>query len=247
MQKDELTEPGGKVRLHVDASLRAGEPVALDEGQAHYLRHVMRAKAGDVVSLFNARDGEWRAELLLSGKRGASAQPLVLVRGPEAGPDLWLCFAPVKKAPADFIAQKATELGVSALRPVITRRTIVTRVNVERMRANAVEAAEQSERLDVPHCHDLVKLDALLAQWPAERKLMFCDEGGAPPALQALSALKGGPWAVLTGPEGGFDDAERAMIRALPQCVPVTLGSRILRADTAALAALAVWGAVMGG
>ncbi|MFO1236133.1 MAG: 16S rRNA (uracil(1498)-N(3))-methyltransferase [Alphaproteobacteria bacterium] len=242
----DLAEPGGKLRLFVEDGLNAGDAVALTEGQAHYLRNVMRARSGDSVRLFNGRDGEWRATLDLSGKRRAGATPRSLARPQQDGPDLWLCFAPIKKTPADFIAQKATELGVSVLKPVLTRRTIVNRVNTGRMRANAIEAAEQSDRLDVPECHDPAALPWLLAAWPAGRALLFCDEAGAPPALDALKAAPRGPWAVLIGPEGGFDAEERAAIRALPQTVPATLGPRILRADTAALAALAIWQAVLG-
>jgi 16S rRNA (uracil1498-N3)-methyltransferase len=145
------------------------------------------------------------------------------------------------------VVQKATELGVRRLQPVFTRRTIVTRVNLERMRANAIEAAEQSERLSVPEIGEPAYLSSLLAQWPMDRRLIFCDEAGeAPPIAEALLALDGGPFAVLTGPEGGFDPAEREHIRALSGVVPVALGTRILRADTAALAALAVWQATKG-
>lgn len=236
----DLSEPGGKLRLFVEGPLTAGAAVTLADEQAHYLRNVMRAKAGDRLRLFNGRDGEWRAALALAGKRGAAAVPEVRLRAQEPAGDLWLCFAPVKKTPSDYVAQKATELGVSALKPVITRRTIVARVNTGRMRANAVEAAEQSDRLDVPDCAEPVTLAALLAAWPAERRLVFCDEGGAPPMLSALAGAGQGPFAVLTGPEGGFDAEERALIRTVPQCLPVSLGPRILRADTAALAALAV-------
>jgi 16S rRNA (uracil1498-N3)-methyltransferase len=157
---------------------------------------------------------------------------------------LWLVFAPVKKTPADYLVQKAAELGVSVLQPVHTRRTIVTRVNLERMVANAVEAAEQSERLDVPQVRAALDFDKLLAAWPKERRLYFCDEGGdAKPLAQVAQP---GPAAILTGPEGGFDPAERDALRALPFVTPVTLGPRILRADTAALAALAVWQSVAG-
>ena len=244
--KADLTEPGGKVRLFIDEGLAAGDAVTLNEGQAHYVRHVMRARAGDRLRLFNGRDGEWSAALALQGKRGAAAVPERRTRQQTVASDLWLCFAPVKKAPAEFIAQKATELGVSALRPIITRRTIVTRVNLERMRANAVEAAEQSDRLDVPDCHDPAALPWLLTAWPADRALLFCDEAGAPPILEALKSAPPGPWGVLIGPEGGFDPDEREAIRTLQQCVPSTLGSRILRADTAALAALAIWQAALG-
>ncbi len=247
MTNAELEEPGGKVRLFVEAGLSAGAGVTLSDGQAHYLRNVMRAKAGDRLRLFNGRDGEWSARLELAGKRGAVAVPDAQTRQQTAASDLWLCFAPIKKAPSEFMAQKATELGVSALRPVITRRTIVSRVNVERMQANAMEAAEQSDRLDVPACDPPIALPALLGAWPAGRRLVFCDEGGAPAMLDALQGLPSGPWAILIGPEGGFAPDERAAIRGNPHTVPVSLGTRILRADTAALAALAVFQAATGG
>ena len=162
-------------------------------------------------------------------------------------PDLWLVFAPIKKTPADYLTQKATELGARVLQPVVTRRTIVTRVNTERMRANAIEAAEQSGRLSVPEVREPQSFDKLLAGWPNERRILFCDEAGeAPPIAKALGDASSGPWAVLTGPEGGFDPAERAALRALPFVTPVSLGARILRADTAALAALALWQAIKG-
>ncbi len=245
-EEGDLVEPGGKVRLFVEQPIAAGTPVTLDDGQAHYLRHVMRARAGTAVQIFNGRDGEWRAVLALSSRRGAAATPQRQTRPQGASGDLWLCFAPVKKAASEFVAQKATELGVSELRPIVTRRTIVSRVNVDRMLANAIEAAEQSDRLDVPACQAPLPLMAMLGAWPSNRALIFCDEGGAPPMLEALKALPPGPAAIMSGPEGGFDPEERAAIRALPQCVPVSLGPRILRADTAALAALAVFQAIRG-
>ena len=159
-------------------------------------------------------------------------------------PDLWLAFAPVKKTPSDYLTQKATELGVSLLQPVMTRRTIVSRINQDRMAANAIEAAEQSGRLSVPEIREAVSLEKLLAGWPQERRLYFCDEGGDAQPLAKASAP--GPAAILTGPEGGFDPAEREKLRALSFVTPVTLGPRILRADTAALAALAIWQSVSG-
>ena len=162
-------------------------------------------------------------------------------------PDIWLAFAPVKKTPSDYLVQKAVELGVSVLQPVFTRRTIVSRINEERMAANAVEAAEQSERLTVPEIRAGVSFDKLLASWPTERRLLFCDEGGDAKAMtQAARESRDGPTGILTGPEGGFDPAERAALRALPFVVPVSLGPRILRADTAALAALAIWQSIAG-
>jgi 16S rRNA (uracil1498-N3)-methyltransferase len=240
----QLTEAGGKTRLYVTADLGANMAVALDEGPSHYLLHVLRVKAGNRVLLFNGRHGEWLAEIGQISKRGVTATCREQTRPQDTGPDLWLAFAPIKKTPADYLVQKAAELGVSVLQPVFTRRTIVTRVNLERMAANAAEAAEQSGRLTVPEVRAAVDLDKLLAGWPKDRSLYFCDEGGD--ARFLAQAARPSPAAILTGPEGGFDPAERAMLRALPFVVPVTLGPRILRADTAALAALAVWQSAAG-
>ncbi len=238
----DLAYPGGKLRLFVAGDLGPGLPVAFDEGQAHYLRHVMRARSGDRVRLFNGRDGEWSAALDLSARRAVAASCEARIRAQEPAPDLHLLFAPIKKTPSDYLAQKATELGVSRLQPVLTRRTIVDRVNVERMRANAIEAAEQSARLDVPDCGEPLSLPKALDRLDA-RPLIFCDESREgetpPPLLTALAGVRSGPLAVLIGPEGGFDPAERDAIRARPSAIPVSLGRRILRADTAALAALA--------
>jgi 16S rRNA (uracil1498-N3)-methyltransferase len=266
-QAGELTYPGGKLRLHVDAPLGTGARVEPDEQQAHYLLHVMRAKAGDRIGLFNGRDGEWLAHVATVTKRSCSLECDRQTRPQTGVPDLWLCFAPIKKTPADYVVQKATELGAAVLQPVFTRRTIVTRVNRERMRANAVEAAEQSERLTVPDCREPLSFDKLLAAWPRERRLFFCDEGGdalpladairnPPPLMEeggemTLSAsparnVTPEPAAIFTGPEGGFDERERETLRAFPFVTPVTLGPRILRADTAALAALTIWQSISG-
>ncbi len=243
--EDSLTEPGGNVRLYVEAALGAGARV--EPEQAHYLLHVMRAKRGDAVQLFNGRDGEWLTRIAEVSRRSCVLICEQQTARQSETPDVWLAFAPIKKTPGDYVAQKATELGVRVLQPVYTHRTIARRVNLERMRANAIEAAEQSGRLTVPEIREPLDLEKLLATWPRERRLLFCDEAGdAPPIRDALASAPDGPWAVLTGPEGGFDDGERALIRALPCVVPATLGARILRADTAALAALAVWQALKG-
>jgi len=242
----ELTSPGGKVRLFVEQPLAERARVALGAPQAHYLLHVMRAHAGDHVSLFNGRDGEWLATITEARRRDCVLACERKTRQQADNDDLWLVFAPIKKTPADYLAQKATELGVSVLQPVITRRTIVHRINGERMRANAIEAAEQSHRLTVPEIRAPLDLSRLLNEWPRERNLLFCDEGGAPPIVDALANAPKAAWAVLTGPEGGFDEEERKAIRALGSAVPASLGERILRADTAALAALAIWQAQCG-
>jgi 16S rRNA (uracil1498-N3)-methyltransferase len=245
--ENDLTYSGGKVRLYVEAPLGEGLRVGPTESQAHYLLHVMRAKVGEGVSLFNGRDGEWLARIAEVTKRSCVLVCERLVALQRAVPDLWLVFAPIKKTPSDYLVQKATELGVCRLQPVFTRRTIVTRLNLERMRANAVEAAEQSGRLTIPEIVEAQTLPSLLSKWPQERRLLFCDEAGeATPIARTLADAPNGPWAILTGPEGGFDPSEREMLRGKPFTVPVSLGQRILRADTAALAALAVWQSIKG-
>ena len=244
----DLADEGGKLRLFVEAPLSAGARIPPSERQAHYLLHVMRAREGSRVALFNGADGEWRARIAEVSRRSCVLICEAQSEAQSEVPDLWLAFAPIKKTPADYVTQKATELGVRVLQPVITRRTIARRVNLDRLRANAIEAAEQSGRLSVPELRQPVGLDALLQGWPAERRLMFCDEGGdAAPIAEALAhAPANVSWGVLTGPEGGFDPEERAAIRGCPFVLPVTLGPRIMRADTAALAALAVWQALLG-
>ena len=247
MSENELIIPGGKLRLYVEAPLGAGIRVAPAEQQGHYLIHVMRAKAGDRVCLFNGRDGEWSAQIIEVSKHGCTLACDRMIAEQTDVPDVWLCFAPIKKTPGDYVVQKATELGVRILQPVFTRRTIVSRVNPERMRANAIEAAEQSGRLSVPETRQPLSLEGVVSSWPKERRLIFCDEGGAAtPIATALSREPALPFAILTGPEGGFDSEERKLLRGLSFVVPVSLGPRILRADTAALAALAIWQSVRG-
>ncbi len=238
-------------RLFVETDLAAGVEAPLDEAQAHYLRHVMRRAEGAPLVLFNGRDGEWTATLALRGKKAAAALVGACTRPQAAEPDLWLCFAPVKRARIDYIAEKATELGVAVLQPIVTQHTIVERVNLERLRANAVEAAEQTERLSVPEVRAPVDLAQLLGAWPAGRRLLMCDEtGGGRPIAHVLAALddaaRAAPWAIVVGPEGGFAEAELAALRRIKDVTAVGLGPRILRADTAALAALAVWQALAG-
>jgi 16S rRNA (uracil1498-N3)-methyltransferase len=245
---DDLGDLGGKIRLFVESDLAQGTRVAPSSDQAHYLLRVMRAKAGDRLRLFNTRDGEWRARIEDVTRRGCVLLCEAQVAPQDQVPDLWLAFAPIKRTPADYVAQKATELGVRRLQPVITHRTVARRINLERLRANAVEAAEQSGRLSVPDIAAPLSLDELLQTWPAERRLLFCDEGGdAAPIGEALAAAdRAAPFGILIGPEGGFDQAERGLIRGHASVRPVTLGRRIMRADTAALAALAVWQALCG-
>ncbi len=238
-------------RLFVEADLSEGAEIALSEAQAHHLRHVMRRAEGAPLLLFNGRDGEWRGRLGLPGKKAASATVGARSREQTAEPDLWLCFAPIKRARIDLIAEKATELGVAVLQPVLTQHTAVERVNIERLQAHAIEAAEQTERLTVPQVRAPLDLMKLLGAWPPGRRLLMCDEtGGGPPIAETLTALdetaRAAPWAVLTGPEGGFSADELGHLGRIKDVTSVGLGPRILRADTAALAALAVWQALVG-
>lgn len=236
-----------RTRLFVEAPLEPGAAVAASEGQAHYLSHVMRAKAGDPVALFNGRDGEWSAAVAYPAKRRVQLDVGERLREQGADPDVWLAFAPVKRI--EFLVEKATELGVAALHPVFTRRTTIARVNPIRLAAHAMEAAEQSDRLSVPVIAKAAPLFDLLGAWPQGRTLYFLDEtgGGAPigEILRAEGAVQKA-CAFLTGPEGGFDQSELDALRRLPFATPVGLGPRILRAETAALAALACWQAFCG-
>jgi 16S rRNA (uracil1498-N3)-methyltransferase len=237
-----------RTRLFVAADLTAGTSVGLPASQAHYVRSVLRLEAGAPVALFNGRDGEWLGRLDAVGKGWCSVAVEMRSREQTAEPDLWLVFAPVKRARIDYIAEKATELGVSALLPVITERTVVDRVNTERLLANAIEAAEQTERLTVPEVRPPERLGALLRSWPVSRRLILCDESGrAPPLAEVAAGLPSdAPLAILVGPEGGFAPAELDALRNLPFVNPAALGPRVLRAETAALAALAVVQALLG-
>jgi 16S rRNA (uracil1498-N3)-methyltransferase len=235
--------PASLPRLYVDASLAAGAALTLDGPPANYLANVLRLGAGAQVKLFDDRSGEWLAEIDEAGRKRVSLRIVRRLRERETVPDIWLLFAPVKRGRIDWLVEKATELGAARLVPVVTARTIVERLKLERLRAHAIEAAEQCERTALPELAEPVKLAALLRDWPAGRALYVADECGGEPLLAALAP---GPAALLIGPEGGFTDEERAEIRVLPQAKPVTLGPRILRADTAALAALALWMAAAG-
>ncbi|MEM7545083.1 MAG: 16S rRNA (uracil(1498)-N(3))-methyltransferase [Pseudomonadota bacterium] len=236
-----------KIRLFVEDALTAGASVAPSRDQVHYLSAVMRQGPGGEVLLFNGRDGEWLAEIELIGKRSAVLICRVQERPQSKPPDIWLAFAPIKKARTDFIAEKATEMGVRRILPVTTRRTNSDRVREDRLRAHAVEAAEQCGLLAVPQVDPVIRLEKLLDDWNPARRIMFCDEtGDHGAAADTLRAAEDGPWAVLIGPEGGFDAGEVSRLRALPFSVPVSLGPRILRADTAAVAALSLWQSTLG-
>jgi 16S rRNA (uracil1498-N3)-methyltransferase len=234
-------------RLFLEEDLKAGKEIALSPEASNYLRNVLRLGAGANVLVFNGRDGEWRAEISEAGKKKTNLTAREHVRTQTPTADLWYLFAPLKHARLDYMVQKAVEMGVSRLQPVMTRRTQSGRVNLERMRANAVEAAEQCGILSLPEIEEPLTLDRVLASWPADRTLIFCDEDAeqANP-VAALGKLPRGKLAVLIGPEGGFDNSERSLLRKLPKTATISLGPRILRADTAAVAALALVQASLG-
>ncbi|MBU3261698.1 16S rRNA (uracil(1498)-N(3))-methyltransferase [Roseovarius sp. PS-C2] len=234
-----------KIRLYVDHPLGEGQTVPLDRDQAHYLFGVMRRGEGDAVLLFNGRDGEWRATVREASKRNGLLRTDEQTQPQQMPPDLWLLFAPIKKARTDFIVEKATEMGAARILPVQTAFTNSERIRQDRLQAHAVEAAEQCGGTYVPEVTSLQKLDRLLSDWPEDRHLMFCDEALVG-AAQTLGTTGGDKWAILIGPEGGFSDAERTRLNALPFAHPVSLGPRILRADTAAVAALTVWQMTLG-
>ena len=235
-------------RLYIPAPLAAGGAVALDAGQAHRLQHVLRLGAGAAVAAFNERDGEWSCRITGLSRGRGELTAVEQKRPPQPEPDLWLLFAPIKRARLDWLVEKATELGAAALVPVVTARTQPERLNRERLQALAVSAAEQSERLSPPAVHPAEKLVQVLADWPSERRLVLCDESGAgTPVAAALAGFPAGaPAAVFVGPEGGFTETELDGLGKLPIVTRVGLGPRVLRAETAALAALAVFQAIAG-
>jgi 16S rRNA (uracil1498-N3)-methyltransferase len=235
--------PASLPRLFVPETLAADARVIADGAGANYLANVLRLRPGAEVKLFDDRTGEWLARIEDSGRKRVELTVLRQLRPREPVPDFWLLFAPLKRAPIDWLVEKATELGVARLQPVLTARTVVDKVKDERLQAAIVEAAEQCERTALPELLEPVKLAARLQSWPSERALLFADETGGTPMLDAVVP---GPAALLIGPEGGFTDEERAGIRALPQARPVALGPRILRAETAAIAATALWMATAG-
>jgi 16S rRNA (uracil1498-N3)-methyltransferase len=241
--------PQSAPRLYVDVELNEGAEIRLDGSHAHYLLKVMRIKEDQPVKLFDNRTGEYLAHVTMLGKRDLILRIDGKTRTREDVPDLWLLAAPIKKDRYNWIAEKATELGIAKMVPVQTARTQNGQIRPDKLRAHMIEAAEQCERTALPMLDDLIKLDALLKNWPADRHLFFADERihdrGEGNFRKALVA-HGGPAAILVGPEGGFSDAENDAIRALPQSVAVSLGPRILRADTAAVAAISLWMAGRG-
>lgn len=234
-------------RLYLAAELASGAVVACSGEQANYLVNVLRLADGDDLLVFNGRDGEWRARIARRGRRDVALQITDQVRPQQAGPDLHYLFAPLKHARLDYMVQKATEMGASRLVPVLTQRTNVARVNLERMRANAIEAAEQCGILHIPEVAEPSKLELVLAQWGPTRTLVFCDEGATTrDPIAALRAIAPGPLAVLIGPEGGFAASEREALLGRPFVVAIALGPRIMRADTAGVAALTLVNSVLG-
>ncbi|MEM8770323.1 MAG: 16S rRNA (uracil(1498)-N(3))-methyltransferase [Pseudomonadota bacterium] len=248
-------------RLFIDAPLSENAAIPLSAEQAHYLKNVLRRDVESEVLLFNGEDGEFAAIVIELKKKGGAVRIIRRTKQQTAEPDLDFYFAPVKRGPLETIVQKAVELGVRKLVPTITERTVATRINMERLQAIAIEAAEQCGRLTAPPVEPAQKLSGMLELWPKDRRLMFCDEAGdddtqewggpdgrAMPALEALKQIDSNAdaWAILIGPEGGFSPAERASLRAKDFVTPVTLGPRILRADTAAIAALTLWQAALG-
>ncbi len=235
-------------RVFVDQPLGTGGTVVLDKAGCHYLVTVMRLKAGDAVRLFNGRDGEWLAQMQEAGRKRCSLQVTEFLAPPAPPPDIDYVFAPLKSARLDYIAQKATEMGARRIRPVFTDHTVPKRVRVDRLQANAIEAAEQCNLVFVPEVEEARPLADVLASWPRERHIIYCDEAAAVSnPIEALKAVPEGPLAVLIGPEGGFSERERAMLRGMTDIVhPISLGPRIMRADTAGVAALALVQAVLG-
>ncbi len=235
-------------RLHLDAPLVSGGEIALTREQTNYLVNVLRMGAGDPVLVFNGRDGEWKAELALASRKSASLIAREQTRPQDQAADVSYLFAPLKHARLDYMVQKAVEMGAARLTPILTRRTQVHRLNQERMQANAIEAAEQCGILSLPVIDEPRPLDVVLRDWPQDRLLVFCDEDA--PVLDPVAALQAHAHmkscAVIIGPEGGFDPAERALLMKVTPSVCISLGPRILRADTAAVAALALVQAILG-
>ncbi|HTI88690.1 MAG TPA: 16S rRNA (uracil(1498)-N(3))-methyltransferase [Alphaproteobacteria bacterium] len=257
---DETPSYRARARLFVDQALGPGAVVELGRDAAHYVRDVLRMRAGDSLAVFNGRDGEWRATLAHLARNAATVAIAERLRAPTSEPDVWLLFALLKRTRTDLVVEKATELGVARILPVMTSRTQASRVNLDRLAAIAREAAEQCERLTIPEVAEPRRLGDVLDAWPSDRRLIVADEaGGGRPIAEALandtsttgfpSVTSSAPpsrWALLIGPEGGFDGGELDRLRKLPFVTPVALGPRILRAETAALAALACVQALVG-
>jgi 16S rRNA (uracil1498-N3)-methyltransferase len=241
-----------KARLFVEEPLAADAVLTLAGNQANYLVNVMRVQSGDSLLLFNGRDGEWQAQVEQTRRQGCTVVTVRQLRPQRAEPGPWLLFAPIKKTAVDFVIEKSTELGVSRLWPVFTLHTAASRINLDRLRAHAIEASEQCERLTVPDVESPLPLGEIATRWPSGRTLLVLDEHGrgTPIAAVLTAGSRAGRWepppGILAGPEGGFAAAELNVLAELPFVARVTLGPRILRAETAALAALACWQAIAG-
>ena len=230
-----------KIRLFVNHPLGEAQSIALDRDQANYLFAVMRLSVGDQILVFNGRDGEWLAQISSGSKRAGTLDVVSQTKPLQPPPDLWLMFAPIKKARTDFIVEKATELGVAEIFPISTDYTNSERIRQDRLQVHAVEATEQCGGTYVPVVHDLQSLDKCLQTWPADRNILFCDETLVGEPATDLASCPAGKWAIFIGPEGGFSPAERAKLKSHPRSFSISLGPRILRADTAAVSALTLW------
>jgi len=235
--------PSSLPRLYVGESLMLGQRIALDAAQANYLGTVLRLREGAKLKLFDDASGEWLAAIVEAQRRKVTVEVLGHLRDRETVPDLWLLFAPIKRGRIDWLVEKATELGVARMVPVRTQRTIIDRLNLDRLRAHVIEAAEQCERTALPALSPIEELGSILLHWPAGRPLLFADETGGVPIAEACT---GGPAAIMIGPEGGFTEEERTAVHRLPDARSVSLGPRILRAETAAISAVSIWMAGCG-
>lgn len=234
-------------RLFTEVDLEAGASFEATADAAHYLTHVLRLGEGAEILVFNGRDGEWKARLNPISKKRLMLEPVEQTRPQSQACDIIYCFAPLKQGRLDYMVQKAVEMGAGVLQPVITQHTQVPKLGVDRIKANAIEAAEQCGVLAVPECREPLRFDRFINEWDTSRRLIFCDEGhGTNDPLVILGKLERGPLAVLIGPEGGFSEEERQKLRSLPFVTPIPLGPRILRADTAAVAALTLLQAILG-
>lgn len=235
-----------KIRLYVEHPLGDGQTVPLDRGQANYLFNVMRQALGAQVLLFNGTDGEWRAQVSQAGKRGGELTCLEQTKPLQMPPDLWLCFAPIKKARTDFIVEKGAEMGAARIVPMQTDFTNSGRFQRDRLQAHAVEAAEQCGGTYVPEVAEMLRFDKVLSGWDPSRRILFCDEALVDTASAPLAGTEAEPWAIFIGPEGGFSDRERDKLRGMERATSISLGPRILRADTAAVAAMTLWQQALG-
>lgn len=236
-----------KIRLFVENEIKPGSLINIRGGQVNYLINVMRRKIADEVVIFNGRDGEWLSEIEYASKKEVNLKVKEKLKEQKAEPDVWLVFAPIKHGRIDYLVEKAVELGASKLFPIITERTIVSRVNLERLKAHIIEAAEQCERLNVPELHNEQKLTKILENWPEDRGIIFCDETGSGKSVKEFfSNISSNKFAIFIGPEGGFTENEFKLLMRSKNVYPIHLGPRVMRADTAALAALSCFQALKG-